>query len=149
MLASDLGEGARVLDLYSGSGALAFEALSRGAEQAVVVEQGRDAIAAIRENARALGVEDRVEIVASRVEKAVSSISGPFDLVFLDPPYIEVPRPAFASVLDAAARLLAPGGVLVLEHASGDVPPRIPRLAEDRSRRYGDTSVTLFRLSAD
>ena len=100
MLASDLGEGARVLDLYAGSGALAFEALSRGAAEAIVVEQGRDAIAAIRENARALDVADRVEIVGSRVEKALSSVKGPFDLVFLDPPYIEVTRPAFATVCE-------------------------------------------------
>jgi len=151
MLAADglIEEGARVLDLYAGSGALALEALSRGAGEAVLVEQGRDALAAIRENVKALDVEDRVRIVAARVERAVGQLEGPFAVVFLDPPYADVRTEAFARVLDAAAGLLADQGALVLEHASGDVPPSVRRLALDRTRRYGDTEVSLFRLSTD
>ena len=72
MLVSDglIEEGARILDLYAGSGALGLEALSRGAGEAVLVEQGRDALAAIRENVEALDVADRVRVVAARVERA-------------------------------------------------------------------------------
>lgn len=151
MLASDrlIEEGARVLDLYAGSGALGIEALSRGAGEAVLVEHGRDALAAIRENVRALDVDERVRIVGARVERAIKDIEGPFAIVFLDPPYADVRTPEFARILEGAAGLLADQGALVLEHASGDVPPGIPRLVLDRSRVYGDTAVSLFRLSTD
>lgn len=154
MLASDglLEPGVRVLDLYAGSGALALEAISRGAGEAVLVEHGRDALAAIRENVRALDVEDRVRVVASRVDRALSQLGGAgsprFDLVFVDPPYADVPAPAFVQVLEGAAGLLSDQGALVLEHASGDAPPEAPGLALDRTRRYGDTAVTLFRIPA-
>jgi 16S rRNA (guanine(966)-N(2))-methyltransferase RsmD len=142
-------EGARVLDLYAGSGALGIEALSRGAGEAVLVEHGRDALAAIRENVQALDVADRVRVVGSRVERALEKIEGPFGIVFLDPPYADVRSGEFARILEGAAGLLADQGALVLEHASGDVPPVVARLTLDRSRVYGDTAVSLFRLSTD
>jgi 16S rRNA (guanine966-N2)-methyltransferase len=140
----------RVLDLYAGSGALAFEALSRGAASAVVVEQAREALAAIHENARALGAGDRLRVVSTRVDRALTTSSpgaleGPFDLIFADPPYADVRTAPFAAVLDAAARKLARGGAFVLEHASTDDAPTIPSLAYDRSRRYGDTTISLYR----
>lgn len=137
--------GPRVLDLYAGTGALAFEALSRGASSAVVVEQGRDALAVIRENARALDVERRVEILPSNVDRAISRIVGPFAVVFADPPYADVRTPAFALVLEAASRLVAPGGALVLEHATKDDAPEVAGLELDRSRDYGDTTLTVYR----
>jgi 16S rRNA (guanine966-N2)-methyltransferase len=140
----DDGEGPRVLDLYAGSGALAFEALSRGASGAVLVEQARDAVAAIRDNARSLGAEERVRVVAGKVDRALKTLSGLFGIVFLDPPYADVPTTTFAEILAAAGRLVAPGGVLVLEHASSDVALAIPGLAVDRSRRHGDTTLTLY-----
>ena len=142
-----LEEGSRVLDLYAGSGALAFEALSRGAAEAVLVEHGRDALAAIRDNARSLEVDDRVSVIASRVERALPQLKGPFAIVFLDPPYALVRSAAFGPVLAASAGLLSDQGALVLEHASGDVPPIVPLLALDRTRKYGDTAVSLFRIS--
>jgi 16S rRNA (guanine966-N2)-methyltransferase len=148
MLASDgLVDGApRVLDLYAGSGALAFEALSRGAASAVLVEQARDALVAIRDNAKALGAEARV--VSSRVDRALATFEGAgdrFELIFLDPPYADVREAAFAEILASAARCLVPGGALVLEHASTDDAPAIAGLAHDRSRRYGDTTISLYR----
>jgi 16S rRNA (guanine966-N2)-methyltransferase len=142
-------EGARVLDLYAGSGALALEAVSRGAGEAVLVEHGRDALAAIRDNVESLDVGDRVRVVAARVERALEKIEGPFMVVFLDPPYADVRAPGFARILEGAAGLLADQGVIVLEHASGDVPPVVPKLTLDRTRQYGDTAVSLFRLSTD
>jgi 16S rRNA (guanine966-N2)-methyltransferase len=137
-------EGPRVLDLYSGSGALAFEALSRGASSAVLVEHGRDALASIRANAQALDATPRVRVVASKVERALATLEGPFGIVFLDPPYADVREPAFAAVLAGAASLLGPGGALVLEHASADAAPLVPGLALDRSRRHGDTTLSLY-----
>lgn len=150
MLVSDglLGneEGPRVLDLYAGSGALAFEALSRGASAAVLVEQARDAVAAIRQNAKDLAAERQIQLFDVKVERALAKIEGPFGVVFLDPPYADVKTAAFAAVLATASSLLAPDGALVLEHASTDEPPAVIQgLVLDRSRRYGDTTLTLYR----
>jgi 16S rRNA (guanine966-N2)-methyltransferase len=151
MLASNglIEEGGRVLDLYAGSGALGLEALSRGVGEAVLVEHGRDALAAIRENVNALDVADRARIVGARVERALEKIEGRFGIVFMDPPYADVTTPEFARILENAAGLLGDQGALVLEHASGDVPPVIAALTLDRTRHYGDTAVSLFRLSTD
>lgn len=136
--------GPRVLDLYAGSGALAFEALSRGASAAVLVESGRDAVACIKTNARALDALSLVTVFDAKVERAIARIQGTFGVVFLDPPYADVTARGFADVLGAAARLVDEAGALVLEHASSDAPPAIAGLDLDRSRRYGDTTVTLY-----
>lgn len=138
----------RVLDLYAGSGALGFEALSRGAESAVLVEHAKPALTAIRHNARALGVEARVVVLAMRVDRALRALEGPFDVVLLDPPYADVRDRGFAEILQLSARLLSSEGVLVLEHASADEPPPPVDLLVDRRRKYGDTTVSLFRRAA-
>lgn len=150
LVASDLlgGERApRVLDLYAGTGALALEALSRGAAEAVLVENARDALAAIRENVRALGAETRATIVPARVEAALDkALHGQsFDLIFADPPYALVEAPAFAGVLARAARLLAPSGGLVLESSAGTNVADVEGLSLDRSRTYGDTALSMYR----
>jgi len=151
MLVADgvLGDGGaatvRVLDLYAGSGALAFEALSRGAASAVLVEQARDAVAVIRANAKALGAEARIELLPMKVDRALERALGSFDLVFADPPYADVRAPAFAAVLSAVGRVVAPGGAFVLEHASSDPSPLVPGLEHDRSREHGDTMLSLYR----
>src|SRR3984893_15924457 len=81
-------EGARVLDLYAGTGALALEALSRGASRAILVESSRNALAALRANVTSLGLEKRTWIAATDVGRAARRLAdkGPFDLVFADPP---------------------------------------------------------------
>jgi 16S rRNA (guanine966-N2)-methyltransferase len=168
MLASDgvFGE-PRVLDLYAGSGALGLEALSRGAVSVVMVESARAAIAAIRENIAALGVEDRVTLLTRPCERALETIGanvsptdanvspiganvspipeGPFDLVLIDPPYADVRTKVFGGVMLQASRLLGSGGILVLEHDSRDEPAAPEGLEVDRRRRHGDTSLSLFR----
>lgn len=148
------GEGLRVLDLYAGSGALGLEALSRGAAHVTFVDDDRDAVAAIRENIRALGVEGSTRVEAKRVEKILprgKELAGDgegFGLVLVDPPYADVPKRQFAEVLVAVAQLLRPEGVLLLEHASPDSTPECPLLVCDRTRTYGDTAVALYRLAA-
>lgn len=137
-------DGPRVLDLYAGSGALAFEALSRGASAAVLVEQARDALAAIRDNARALEAEPWVRVVAGKVERVLEKLEGPFGIVFADPPYADVRGAAFAAILAKAARRMHPDGALVLEHASADPAPEVAGLDLDRSRRHGDTTLSLY-----
>jgi 16S rRNA (guanine966-N2)-methyltransferase len=135
----------RVLDLYAGSGALGLEALSRGAREAVFVESARPALQAIRENVQALAVLDRATILAQRVERALDLVTGAFDLILVDPPYAEVRSPGFSVVLQKCARRLAASGIVTLEHYAADTPQAPDELVLDRSRRHGDTSLSLYR----
>lgn len=142
--------GARVLDLYAGTGALAIEALSRGAAHATVVENGAEALAALRANVQGLGLEARVRIVTTPVERAAPRADrapeAPFDVVFADPPYALVRS---GDVVRAMARWLEPrvltsSATVVVEHASADAPPAFEALNLVDSRRYGDTTLSFY-----
>lgn len=141
-------DGAKVLDLYAGTGALGLEALSRGAKSATLVESARPALGAIRGNVEALGLEKQVRVVPVPVERCqeVVSADGPFDIVFADPPYAQVASGAAAVALgDLVARhVLALDGVLVLEHGKSEASPTIPGLSLSRARRYGDTVLAFY-----
>jgi 16S rRNA (guanine966-N2)-methyltransferase len=143
-------EGARVLDLYAGTGALALEALSRGASCAVLVERAKDALEAIRANVSALGVSAAARVVASPVERAARVIEkgseAPFDLVFADPPYADVASGAATRAIASivAAGLVASGARVVLEHGKNDDAPAIAGLVHEDTRRYGDTSLSFY-----
>jgi 16S rRNA (guanine966-N2)-methyltransferase len=154
--------GARVLDLYAGTGALALEAMSRGAAHATLVEKGREPLEAIRANVSALGLQREVRVVASLVERAAQALErGGYDVVFADPPYAEVTSGealrALADVVRAGA--LAEGATVVLEHApsrggreepgrggKGDeeAGPPIAGLGWRETRRYGDTCLSFY-----
>jgi 16S rRNA (guanine966-N2)-methyltransferase len=141
-LFSSLGDavaGARVLDLYAGSGSLGLEALSRGAAAAVFVERGRPALAALRANVAAVGLGG--EVVAGDVDAYLGREPGLFDLAFVDPPYA-VPLASVEQTLGGLVRLLAVGGTVVLHRRAGEglTPP--PGLAVADRRRYGDTEIT-------
>jgi 16S rRNA (guanine966-N2)-methyltransferase len=142
--------GARVLDLYAGTGALALEALSRGAAHATLVECAKDALVAARANVAALGVVDFTRIVAAKVERAAPLLAAdaPFDLVFADPPYADAvtaaPR-AIAALVRAG--LFASGARVVLEHAARDRAPDVEGLAASASRRYRDSALAFYDLS--
>jgi len=138
--------GARVLDLFAGTGALAIEALSRGARSAVLVEQAAPAAAVIRANLDALELTGVASVRRTRAETYLRGERvGPFDLVFLDPPYAH----GVGLVAGLLARLglvgaLAPGAVVVLETAARAEPPPWPAGFEpERPRRYGDTALHL------
>jgi 16S rRNA (guanine966-N2)-methyltransferase len=145
---------ARVLDLYAGTGALAFEALSRGAREACVVDLDRRAEKALRESASALGLEERVLVrrvdLGGRPEAAVRGLGAkaPFDLVFADPPYDDVAKVPPLLLALAEAGLLAEGAVAVVEHATRRPPALSQQLAIISDYRYGDTSVVLLELVA-
>ncbi|KYF67038.1 16S rRNA (guanine(966)-N(2))-methyltransferase RsmD [Sorangium cellulosum] len=148
-LFSSLGDvtGALVCDLYAGTGALGIEALSRGARRAVFVENGRPALATLRENLAALGLEEAARVVPLPVERALDLLrdEGPFDLALLDPPYAALARAAAAAArLAGPLGLLAPAGRLVLEHARRDPSPEIAGLTCAAVRTYGDTAVSFY-----
>jgi 16S rRNA (guanine966-N2)-methyltransferase len=141
-------EGARVLDLFAGSGALAIEALSRGADSAVLVEPQPAAVKVIRANLADLGLTGRATVRRTRAETWLrSQRDGPFDLVLLDPPYA-VGVGLLAGILGRLARTaLTPGAVVVLETASSaEAPPWPPGLVPGGGpRRYGGTALHLAR----
>lgn len=141
------GEGSRALDLYAGSGALGLEALSRGCEQVVFVEEARGALEALRANIVHVKGEATCVVVPKSVERALGSLGAtPFPLVLADPPYADVTSGKAVRALAAlvARGLLAAGGRLVLEHASADASPSIEGLAPADTRRYGDTSLAFY-----
>jgi 16S rRNA (guanine966-N2)-methyltransferase len=139
-------EGATVLDLFAGSGALGIEALSRGAAGVTFVDQQPRGLAILRQNLDALGFKDRSHIVRSDVVRwleASPDAVRPADFVFLDPPYEDV-------VLDRALKVLdrtVGDAVVLAEHSRRQQLPALERLRVDRERRYGDTIVTVLRMA--
>ncbi len=138
-----LPEGYRVLDLFAGTGALGLEALSRGAEQAVFVDQGRKAQKILEENISKLGVLPQTKVIPKDATRLGKCVSDPFRLVFLDPPYgKKLGEKALASA--AAGGWIAPGSVIVWEESDAVRKPQgFSRLDE---RRYGDTVISIFRF---
>ena len=130
--------GARVLDLFAGSGALGLEAISRGAEHAVFVEQADAALRTLRANIQALGAEACADVVRTDALRYVSALEpGAFDVAFADPPYGTGSAAALAEAF--AARPFA--DVLGIEHGPEDLLPDLPN---SRTRRYGDVRITLI-----
>jgi 16S rRNA (guanine966-N2)-methyltransferase len=139
-------EGARVLDLYAGSGALGLEALSRGAASATLVEQDAGALAALRDNVRALGLAADVVASDAAAFLAGSPTAEPYDLVVLDPPYTVEVEP----VLEGLLGWIAPGGIVVAERASRGALPEWPEgLEHVRNRRYGGAVLCYGRAVPD
>lgn len=136
-------EGARFLDLYAGTGAIGFEAASRGAEKVVSVEGHRDTADAIREAAEQFGVSDRVEVVAAPVDRALYRLEGEFDVVYADPPYAdELPMQMFRLLLER--HLLAPDALVIFEHSARTILPEIPGYRSVREEVYGDVALAFF-----
>jgi 16S rRNA (guanine966-N2)-methyltransferase len=141
--------GARVLDLFAGTGALAIEALSRGAARAVLVEHDPRAAAAIAENLRRTGLTGRAVVVRHDAARFCREPGEAFDVVLADPPYAEPTAAVHALLGDlAAAGGLAPGAICVLERDRHDPDPGAPPpagLALVRSATYGDTVLRYWQ----
>ena len=139
--------GARVLDGYAGTGAVGIEALSRGAAHVTFIESDLRAARLIERNLQRCAVTDRHAIIRARfTDAAVRLPPAAFDLVVLDPPY---GREDVLSALEAAAPLVGPDGVLVLEHARRDgVPARAASVVKTRDILSGDSALTLYQPAA-
>ena len=135
----------RVLDLFAGTGALGIEALSRDAASAVCVERGARECAVIRENADRAGLSDRLDVLSVPVSRALLTLEGSFDLVFMDPPYED--SDAIPAAIDAllSQDLLSDDAIVVVEQPSRS-PANLEAVAleEIATRRYGDTLVSLL-----
>lgn len=143
-------EGGEVLDLYAGTGALAFEALSRGMSGAVLVDPGAESARLVAENARTLGMEERIELLRMPVGRAIPRLAADgrrFALVLADPPYAEQVVSDVARAVGEGG-LLAEGGTLVVEHGRRELAPEaVAGLQRVDSRRFGDTMVSLYRTA--
>jgi 16S rRNA (guanine966-N2)-methyltransferase len=137
--------GQRVLDLYAGSGALGFEALSRGASEVTFVDRTHAALDAIRQNAETLGVEAQVSLVREDAEVCLKRLSGgaPYELVLLDPPYALRDLEVVLERLSEGA-VVAAGGLVVVESDRRHAPGSVEGLATIDERRYGDTLITRY-----
>lgn len=136
--------GAVVVDLCSGAGTLAFEALSRGAERAVLVDTSAEAVRCAEQNAQTLDCLEAVEIRQQEVARAVRELAAAgqkADVIFLDAPYRDAQRVA-AALDPLLPALLAPGGRLVLE-CDRRAAARLS-LPLDRERSYGDVLVQIY-----
>ena len=144
--------GARVLDLYAGSGAVGLEALSRGAAHVLLVEHGARARRVIKENIEAIGLPGAV-LAAGTVERVLARGPAPaegrdgaegarYDVVFADPPYA-LPQAGVSRVLSLLARhgWMAPGALVIVERATRSGPVSWPDgLVPDKERRYGEAT---------
>ncbi|WP_104523105.1 16S rRNA (guanine(966)-N(2))-methyltransferase RsmD [Blastococcus atacamensis] len=140
-------EGAAVLDLYAGSGALGLEALSRGAADVVLVESGPRVLPVLRENVAAVGLPGARVIAGSVPTVVAGAAPREFDVVLADPPY-DVPVDDVLTVLRAlvSGSWLAPGGVVVVERSSREQPWEWPTPLEGlRDRRYGEAVLRYGR----
>jgi 16S rRNA (guanine966-N2)-methyltransferase len=136
-------QGARVLDLFAGTGALGLEALSRGAAHASFVETGKPALALLTRNIALMRAEAETTILRNDATRIGPNRGAGFDLLFLDPPYGKsLGEQALATCL--AGGWLAPQAVIVWEERSPPIPPLGLDLVDQR--RYGETTVTLLRM---
>lgn len=137
--------GARVLDLFGGTGQLGIEALSRGAKEAIFVDERHDACALIRENLRRTRLEGLGSVVQADYLSYLNRGGRPFQLIFLDPPYGEV---FLESALNKITEIdiLANDGIIITERPLGkEFPGDFPGLVRSKDYKYGKTLVTFFR----
>lgn len=142
--------GARILDLFAGSGNLSIEALSRGAAHAVLIDSSEQSAAIIRENLRHVGFTAQAEVWVAPAARSLRSLarrSDSFDYIFLDPPY---DRKLAGDSLELIARcdLLRTGGALVIEHSARELlNESYGGLRLHDQRRYGDTRLSFYKVS--
>ncbi len=137
---------ARVLDLFAGTGAIGFEALSRGAKHATFVELHAPTAQAIRETAAELGVERRCTVVCAPAEKAATRLAGRFDFVYADPPYaLPPPHLTFGTLRDRCS--IDAESTLVYEHRDDGPAFAAPGFTTVRDARYGEVMLQFIRVA--
>lgn len=137
-------DGGRVLDLFSGSGSLAIEAISRGMDEAVLVERNRQAQAIITENIKMTKAQNQFHLLKMDANKAIGVLKGPFDLVLLDPPYAK--EEIIKNITDLEdAGLLSEEVMIVCEsNKAVDLPEEISHFGIWKQKTYGISKVTVY-----
>jgi 16S rRNA (guanine(966)-N(2))-methyltransferase RsmD len=137
--------GAKVLDLFAGTGAMGLEALSRGAQFCLFVDQGAQALRLISVNIELCGVQERSRMIQGAVNSVVRRLGSEnelFDLIFMDPPY---GKGYIKKSLELVGEIAAYNALAVAEHHIKDESPKVAGIwQKDRERRYGDTLISVY-----
>ncbi len=147
-------EGARVLDLYAGTGALGLESLSRGAREVVFVDNHAASIRILRENVDRCGYHDQCTIVSQDVGTFLTAPPPPdeppaFDLIFMDPPYHATDLAQLLERLDLSGTIAAQGTIILEHFFKHKVPGRTGALVQTRQSRYGDTMLSFYQRAGE
>jgi 16S rRNA (guanine966-N2)-methyltransferase len=139
------------VDLYAGTGAVAIEAISRGAKQAILLESNVKAAKLIRENLEGLDIGMEARLIEADALEGLKTLARQrllADFIFLDPPYDTDEHSRVLEYLDAS-HLVAPQGIVIVEHSSKmDLPERFDRLERTRVVEQGDATLSFYRLAA-
>lgn len=145
--------GCRFLDLYAGTGAVGLEAISRGAAHADFVEMSPRSLKLIEENIAMFGWKDRTGVHRADVTKGLGWLNGPYDIIFMGPPYkdekkrmLALTAPTLRAV--AAGNLLAPNGIVVAQFHDSELVAAPPAFTQYREEIYGDTVVSFYKASS-
>jgi len=148
--AMDVIEGARVLDLFAGTGALGLESASRGAASVDLVERDRNAFGLLEQNVKSglssfekQGISTKIQAHNLDAQRYLKSATAGFDLVFVDPPY-DFPNAELEQLLISIAEILSEEGLVVVERSSRSEQLEIEALKLQSSKNYGDTAVWIF-----
>ncbi|MBQ8603925.1 MAG: 16S rRNA (guanine(966)-N(2))-methyltransferase RsmD [Oscillospiraceae bacterium] len=134
--------GARVLDLFAGSGQMGIECLSRGAGQGVFVDSNRDAVNIVIRNVKACSLFDKARVVNMSAQDFLRTTKDEFDLIFLDPPYN---MGILDEIMEKVYQITAPGGIIMAESELGwSLKKEIPGLVQKKQYKYGKVLVTKF-----
>jgi 16S rRNA (guanine966-N2)-methyltransferase len=143
---SDRVASAVFLDLFAGAGGIGIEALSRGAAHVTFVDVSRDSLNVIKHNIEQAGFIDRALVVLSKAESFLKKKSGPYDIVFLDPPYDEAIEPLLELI--AGTTIVHPDSIIITEHFKKQLSPhKVMQLTLCREARYGDTVLAFYKFS--
>ena len=136
--------GSVFLDLFAGAGGIGIEAQSRGAGHVVFVDGSRESLSVIKQNIEVLELRDLAQIIAAKAESFLKRPSGPYDIIFLDPPYKMELAPLLSQI--AQAGVLKPGGIVVAEHFKKQPSPvQAGELEIYREAVYGDTVLAFYK----
>ena len=140
------------VDLFAGTGAIGIEAISRGARETIFVESHAASARLVRANLEALGMRAGAEVIEAEALRGLERIAARHrvaDFIFLDPPYED--EEEYLRVLEYldASRLIAPGGLVIVEHRNKtELPERLDRLERARLLEQGDAALSFYRLAA-
>lgn len=134
--------GARVLDLFSGSGQLGIEALSRGAAQCVMVDQNHDAVELILRNCKTARVQNKAKVMMAEAQMYLARLTDQFDIILLDPPYH---KGTLQAILPRIGQVCAPGGTVICEsELDCQLPQECGGLVQKKQHHYGKVLVTRY-----
>ena len=143
-------EGSDFLDLYAGSGSVGIEALSRGARFATFVDMNPNCLSIVRQNLSKLKLFDKAKLVRADITKDLSYAGGPFDLIFMGPPYhderwtaLSLTQPTLQEIV--RTNLLKDGGIVIGQHHTKEPAVDLPEWDMFREESYGDTKLSFFR----